>query len=102
MPVIVVKNNNIHILTTVFNMTSYNFVCEFIMIVGISLVILVAMVSILTIKYGLCSYQHTYIYKMEKCHLLSLSTVIVYMSTEPSVHQHSQTAVTFLNIWSVD
>ena len=55
---------------------------------------LVAMVTVLAEKYGLPSYQHTYIYKMEKCHLLAIATVIIYMSTELSDHVHSETAVT--------
>ena len=90
-----VKNNIIHTLLTVFNMTSYNLACVFTIIVGISFVILVAMVNILAGKYGLASYQHTYIYKMEKCHCLAITTVILYMSTEPSGHQYSATAVKF-------
>ena len=65
------------------------------MIVWIGFVIVVTMVTILAGKYGLPSYQHTYIYKMEKCHLLAIATVIMYMSTEPSSRQHSEIAVTF-------
>ena len=89
-----VKKNTIHILPTVFNMTSYNLFCVFTMIGWISFVILVAIVTILAEKYGLPSFQHTTIYKMEKCNLLSIATVINCMSTEPSGHQHSDTAVT--------
>ena len=65
-----VKNNKIHILPTVFNMTSYNLVGVMIMIVRIRFMVLVDMVTILSGKYGLPSYLHTYMYKMEKCHLL--------------------------------
>ena len=57
----VVKNNKIHILPTVFNMSSFNLVCVFTMIVWISFVNLVTMVTILVGKYALPSYQHTYI-----------------------------------------
>ena len=39
------------------------------------------MVTILTETYGLPSYQNTFIYKMEKCHLLAIDTVIIGMST---------------------
>ena len=64
---------------------------------------LVAMVTILAGKYGSHSYEYTYIYKMIKCHLLAIATVIIYMSTELSGRQHSETAVTFLiYFWSVD
>ena len=41
-------------------MTSYNLVWVFIMIVWISVVILVAMVTIFAGKYGLPNYQHIY------------------------------------------
>ena len=54
-----VKDIKIHILPTVFNITTYNLACVFAMMVGISFVILVAMVTILEGKYGLLSYQHT-------------------------------------------
>ena len=92
-----VKHNKIHILPTVFIITSYNLLCVYIMVVWISFVILVTMVTILAGKYGSPSYQHTYIYKMEKCHLLAIATVIMYISTEPSSHQHSETAGAFFN-----
>ena len=48
-------------------------------------------------RYGLPSYQSTAIYKMEKCHLLSIATVTICMSVEPLAHQHSETDVTILN-----
>ena len=70
------KNNKIYILLTVFNMTSYNLVLEFIVIVWISFVVLVSIVTTLP------SYKHTYIYQMEKCHLSAIATEIIYMSTE--------------------
>ena len=60
-----VNITKMHILPTVFNMTSYNLVYVFTMIVWMSLVILVAMVIILAGKYRLPSYQHTSIYNME-------------------------------------
>ena len=77
----VVRNNKIHIVPTVFNMFSYYLICVFTMIVWIMFVILVAMVTILSGKYWLPSYQHTYIYKMERCHLLAIAAVIICMST---------------------
>ena len=86
-----VKNNKIHILSIVFNMASYN-LCMY--VYNDSFVILFVIITILAGKYGLHSYQHTSIYKIEKCHLLG--TVIICMSTEPSGHQHSETAVTIL------
>ena len=76
-------------------MPSYNLACVFTMMVWISLVILGAMFTILTGKSGLPSYQHTYIYKIEKCHLLAIATTIICMLTESSGHQHSETVVTF-------
>ena len=88
-----VKNNKIHILSTVFNMSPYNMVCGFTMIAWISFMVLVPMVTILAVKNGFPSYQHTYIYKMQKCHFLAIATVIICLSTEPSGHQHSETAV---------
>ena len=83
-------------------MTSYNLLCVFIMIVWIRFMILVAMVTILAETYGFSSYQHTYIYKMEKCYLLSIATVIIYMSTEPPSYLHSETTVIFLKfgLWT--
>ena len=72
------------------------------MIDWISFMILVAMATILAGKYGLPSYQHTYIYKMEKCHLIIIVTVVIYMSTEPSGQQHYENAVTFKKKRSVD
>ena len=96
------KHNKIHILLTVFNMSSHNLLCVSTMILWIRFVILVAMDAIFTGKNGLPSYQHTHIYKMKMCHLLAIPIVIIYMSTEPSGYQHSETAVIFLNIWSVD
>ena len=80
-------------------MSSYNLVCLFTMIVWISFLILVAMVTILAGKYGLLSYQHTYIYKMEKCHLLVIATVIICISTELAEYQHCFYIET---IWSVN
>ena len=79
-------------------MTSHNLVCVFIMIVRISFVILIAMVTILAGQYGLPSYLHTYIYKMEKYYLLAIRAVIICMSTEPSSHQHSETVITILKL----
>ena len=96
-----IKNNNIYILPIVLNVTTYNLVCVFIMIGCITFMILVTMVIILAGKYGLPSYQHIYIYKMEKCHLLAISTVLIYMSVEPAGHQHSETCYIFL-MWHVD
>ena len=95
-------NNTINILPTVFNMTSYNLVCVITMIVWISFLSLVIMVTILVGKYGLRSYQHASIYKMEKCHLLAIATVIICMSTERPGHQHSETAVIILQfgLWT--
>ena len=72
------------------------------LIVWISVVILIATVTILVGQYDLPNYQveHTYIYKMEKYHLLAIATatVIICMSTELSDHQHSGTAVTILKV----
>ena len=96
--VVLSKNNKIHIPPTVFNISTYNLVCLFTMIVWISFVILVAMVTILAGKYGLLSYQHIYVYKIEKFHLFAITTVILCMSKEPSGHQHSETAVIFLKV----
>ena len=56
--------------------------------------ILVAMVTIFAGKCVLPGYQHIYIYNMEKCHLLGIARMIICMSTEPSGHQHFETAVT--------
>ena len=98
----VVKNNNIHILPTVFNIIYYNLVCVFRMTVWICFMILVAMVTIVARRYRLPSYQHTYSYNMEKCHLLAVCTVINYMSTKPPGNQHSEIAVAFfkLGLWT--
>ena len=51
---------------------------------------LVAMVTILSGKYRLPIYQYACIYKMEKCYLLTIATVVHSMSTELSSHQHSK------------
>ena len=42
------------------------------------------MVTMWTRTYVLPSCQNIFIYKMENCHLLSIATVIICMSAEPS------------------
>ena len=71
----VVKNNKIQIIP-VFNMASCNLVYMFLQwYFWISFVILVVMVTIFVGKYGLLSYQHTYI-----CNLVCVFTMIVWIS----------------------
>ena len=95
----VVKNNKIHILATVSNMSSCNLICLFTMIVWISFMVmqLVAMVTILAGKYGLHSFP-TYIYLQNgKVSFVGYSYLyVICMLTEPSGHQLSETAVTYL------
>ena len=60
-----VNNKYIHILHTVLNMTSYNLICVFTIRFWLSFVILVAMFTILSDKYGWSNYQHTSIFNIK-------------------------------------